>query len=92
LVSNVDSHNQQSFAFPNPATNFVSFNLPNELFNVDATVSIIDLSGKQVILEHIQKTKSGLHTLNVSELPNGIYFITLNSANKNYNSKLIINK
>jgi PKD repeat protein len=78
--------------FPNPATNFVSFNVPNELFNVDATVSIIDLSGKQVILEYIQKTKSGLHTLNVSELPNGIYFITLNSANKNYNSKLIINK
>jgi ABC-type enterochelin transport system permease subunit len=66
--------------------------VPNELFNVDATISVIDLSGKQVILEHIQKTKSGLHTLNVSELPNGIYFITLNSANKNYNSKLIINK
>jgi hypothetical protein len=78
--------------YPNPATNFVSFNLPNELFNSDATVSVIDLSGKQVITEHIQKTKSGLHTLNVSELPNGIYFITLNSANKNFNSKLIINK
>jgi PKD repeat protein len=86
------SPNSAISVYPNPATNFVSFNVPNELFNVDATISVIDLSGKQVILEHIQKTKSGLHTLNVSELPNGIYFITLNSANKNYNSKLIINK
>jgi PKD repeat protein len=86
------SPNSAITVYPNPATNFVSFNVPNELFNVDATISVIDLSGKQVISEHIQKTKSGLHTLNVSELPNGIYFITLNSANKNYNSKLIINK
>lgn len=90
----IDEHKSTNSAitvYPNPATNFVSFNLPSELFNVDAIVSIIDLSGKQVITEHIQKTKNGVHTLNVSELPNGIYFITLNSANKNYNSKLIIN-
>ncbi|MFN5628929.1 MAG: T9SS type A sorting domain-containing protein [Bacteroidota bacterium] len=91
----IDEHKSTNSAitvYPNPATNFVSFNLPSELFNVDAIVSIIDLSGKQVITELIQKTKNGVHTLNVSELPNGIYFITLNSANKNYNSKLIINK
>ena len=91
-IEEVKNTNSAIVTYPNPASSFVSFNLPLDLINTDVSISLIDLSGKQVLKENIQKIKNGIHSLNVAELPNGIYFLTLNTTTKNYNSKIIINK
>lgn len=76
-------------AYPNPATDVV-----NITFNAQSNstqLSIVDLTGKQVVNEQIN-VGEGLnqHQISVSNLTKGIYFLKLVSGNHSSTQKLII--
>lgn len=71
--------------YPNPATNFVTINLPNKVNN--AKVEIINLEGKVIFS---QSNITGYTTLNTESYSNGIYIVKVSSAELNEISKLTI--
>jgi hypothetical protein len=72
--------------YPNPATSkvFVQFSsLPEE----GATIYLMNVSGEQILIQEVQ---SHIETLNIENLPSGIYFIKAYFNNMYSNYKLLI--
>ena len=67
--------------FPNPANNVASLNLRIELNErTDATVTLLNVNGE--VLEQLKKEfSSGVNitTMNISNLPSGVYFVQFKS-------------
>ncbi len=65
-------------AYPNPASNMITFTFPN---SQNVTINVFDLSGKQIRNEMIDGS-TGSFNMNISELSSGIYFyqITVNNT------------
>lgn len=73
--------------FPNPATNVVAINLPEEIKS--ATLKVIDAQGKMV--KEINLNQS-VYTLDLSDLNNGLYQLVLISGAKSSTKALMVNK
>lgn len=72
-----DSYN----IFPNPANDFI------DLETVEITdISVFDAIGKLILKEKVIQNKT---RIDISDFPNGIYFIQLQSANKIVSKKFI---
>ena len=71
-------------AYPNPATDFIKVSLP-EVFN--ATASVYDLNGKEVLRKTIDNT--ALVKLDISGLLTGYYVIKLHNDYKHYTAKFV---
>nr|MBA3706417.1 T9SS type A sorting domain-containing protein [Bacteroidota bacterium] len=69
------------FFYPNPASQKLKFNLPEE-FNME----IYDNSGKKVLCGELKERGE----INIADLPEGIYLVRLKNANSSYKEKLII--
>ena len=68
--------------YPNPSTNFIVVDgLKNDNF-----IEVINLQGQVVKNLNVSNTKT---TLDVSELPKGIYFIRINSDEELYVTKFL---
>lgn len=68
--------------YPNPTYNDLTLNgidLENNIFN------IYDISGKIVKHGTIEKSKN----INISELPKGLYFLSIKKENKSYSEKFV---
>lgn len=75
--------------FPNPTSNQITLETTTLLEN--ATIQIIDMSGKLLFNEKLRELKS--FPIDCSNWSNGIYMITLSDAKSNlYSSKLIISR
>ncbi|HLC82497.1 MAG TPA: T9SS type A sorting domain-containing protein, partial [Bacteroidia bacterium] len=62
--------------YPNPASSFVSVDV--ELGDISSTEIIVtNILGEQLFIEKMAETKSLKKTIPVSNLVNGIYFITI---------------
>ena len=62
--------------YPNPASSFVSVDV--ELGDISSTEIIVtNILGEQLFIEKMAETKSLKKTIPVSNLANGIYFITI---------------
>lgn len=75
--------------YPNPTSDFVVVTFQaNEL---NTTMNLIDLTGKKVFSKNTSNL-SGLvqEKINISEIPSGIYLVTINSGNSIRTQKLII--
>lgn len=73
--------------FPNPATSEVTIALPKSL---NAEVRIFDLSGKLLVYQ-ADVAISGRHTIDVSSLATGTYFVRINTPDGSAVKKLLIN-
>ena len=71
--------------YPNPANSTVTINLQK---SVDADIRVFDILGKLVIYQ-ADVSISNEHTMDISELNNGIYFIRINSDKGAVTKKLI---
>lgn len=81
IVENENSNRMK--IYPNPATDKISVH-----FNIDkANIRIMDVSGK-VVINRREITKNS--EINVSELPEGIYFVVVKNSNLFMTDKLII--
>jgi hypothetical protein len=81
--------------FPNPYVVGSDLNLGFELEGEsEVKISLLDISGKEVIVLRQGKLTRGLHN-NIYQLPdlsNGIYFMRLEVEGKSWNKKLLVQK
>ncbi len=82
-----NSFNGKIEIYPNPASSEVVIRSP---FTVEGSVKVFDMTGKLLIYEH-NVTLENTHTLNVSSLPAGTYFIRLNTSEGMATKKLLKN-
>lgn len=76
-----ETNSIQLGVYPNPATNEITFQLPKANSFYDFTIT--DLTGKTVMK---QLNYSG-RSLDISQLPSGIYYLQIKTADNYYSSK-----
>jgi hypothetical protein len=74
--------------YPNPANGFLTVDLPGGV-NGETTYELFDVQGRKVISK---KSSSNLETLNVENLSDGIYMLTLLNGSDKTTKKVVINK
>ncbi len=62
--------------FSNPATDFISFSVPEK--NPNNTISVFDITGKQMIKPFV--SKSSRTDIHATELADGIYFLNIQNG------------
>ena len=73
--------------YPNPATSEITIALPKPM---NAEIRIFDVTGKLLVYQP-QALIERKHTMNVSALPPGVYFVRINSEDGTATKKLLIN-
>jgi hypothetical protein len=72
--------------YPNPATNHLNILLPDGIDELDHfQISLFNSFGQMVLQTTSMK-------IDLSALPNGLYFLNMNSEEGEYNKKVIINR
>jgi hypothetical protein len=73
--------------YPNPASNFVNFSIPN----AEGKLVITSITGQNVVNQNIE---NNVETVNTNHLQNGVYIYTIqdNAGNVVKTNKLVINK
>ncbi|MEL7001780.1 MAG: FG-GAP-like repeat-containing protein [Bacteroidota bacterium] len=66
--------------YPNPAQNELTINLASFENNNDLAVSIIDRSGRTLREVHSDQVNSGVLTLAINDLPDGLYLLKLQTS------------
>ena len=88
-VSKVTNENSIS-VFPNPVINYLNFHFKqNEAVNY--VVNLYDINGKEVLKANLQSQNQNSQ-LNISQLADGMYVLTIDSKETNYNQSIKIIK
>lgn len=82
-----DSTPQSLLLYPNPASDQVYINLPEEGREESYRAELYDASGRLALQQQVRDGQ-----LDVSGLPTGLYFIKLHGPNKVFHSKVLINR
>ncbi len=78
--------------FPNPAKDQLTVEVPMEA-DADVAVSIMDPAGKVAVQQHRTLSKGDNQMkLDVSHLPNGVYFVQVRNGEVSNTRKLVVNK
>ena len=78
--------------YPNPAKDQLTVEVPLEK-DADVAVSIMDVAGKVAVQQHHMMVKGDNRmTLDVSSLPNGVYFVQVRNGELAGTRKLVVNK
>jgi len=78
----------QVSVFPNPTTGKLTITLRN--ISDPVTISVSDIVGRKIMdSEH---SMNGRHDIDLSGEANGTYFLTISTANKSYQEKVIVMK
>jgi hypothetical protein len=83
-----DINNEEFEVFPNPTKNILYLK-SNSNANATTNISIVDVSGKMVLNENTSLQGKNLQTIDLSELPRGVYFLLLTRDNIRINKKVI---
>lgn len=75
-------------AWPNPATQNINVKFGSQ-YEGDATISITDVIGREIIGRNIHITAGMVLPVNVSALPAGMYFVSVRGSNFSAVSKFI---
>lgn len=79
--------------FPNPASNFITINLPEESAQQNTQVHIFDVKGALVYSQNLININNSKNiSLDVDFLNEGIYFIHLENGNWQHHQKMMISK
>jgi hypothetical protein len=66
--------------YPNPASDFLQFNVPVNYSSMQLILNVTDAAGRQVAA--VQKNYSGQMQFNISKLESGLYFYTVYSRDE----------
>jgi hypothetical protein len=81
-----EQHKQPLVLFPNPATDQLSIQLPDNFDNRETTILITDYTGREVL----RTTAAGKHfQLNIGSLSKGIYQISVTFGSQHVSSRLV---
>ncbi|MEQ9656529.1 PKD-like domain-containing protein, partial [Fulvivirga sp.] len=72
---------KQITVYPNPANGNVNFQL-QEIALDDYTWKIVDQRGVSIMLGELEFNTVGVHTVDVNHVPNGVYYVIIESAGK----------
>ena len=72
---------KQIVVYPNPANGNVNFQL-QEIALDDYTWKIVDQRGVSVMSGGLEFDALGVHTVDVNHVPNGVYYVIIESAGK----------
>lgn len=85
-VTKLQGPDEAIAVYPNPAKDVVYINSDVK----DASVSIIDMSGKEVYSGMLSNT--GNHAISLSTLSSGLYMVRVITADKVYSAKVVVQK
>ncbi|HTO14233.1 MAG TPA: T9SS type A sorting domain-containing protein [Edaphocola sp.] len=78
--------------FPNPSTDGI-FNLQYNLSEAtDLDIQIIDVTGRTLSTKSIKQAKSGISTINLDNVSNGLYIVKINTKRGFTSKKLMVSK
>lgn len=80
-VEGTDSQDQALRVFPVPATSMLSVSWPLFSEGADAHLTVCDIFGKPLMKKQVQ-LRQNQHTLEVGQLPVGVYFLILSDKGK----------
>ena len=83
ITSNETPNYEEGVLFPNPAKNQINLKLQKNV----TQITIFDVCGKEI--RNILPENPGLNTIDISDLPNGIYIISSQSDKDNKISRFI---
>ncbi|HXB12777.1 MAG TPA: T9SS type A sorting domain-containing protein, partial [Bacteroidia bacterium] len=89
LAINELTQNNAISVYPNPAGEEIYLRV-NGFMNEPANLQVSDITGRTLIQKDISKVYPLVPiSLNISELPAGIYFVSLRNSSQSYTSKLL---
>lgn len=74
--------------YPNPATDFISIELNEEMQERVEQIQIMDALGREILLQNV--SPASIHQFNISDYGKGIYFVSLLVEGNRFTQKLII--
>jgi hypothetical protein len=74
--------------FPNPVNKELYVNIPDNI-STDFNLTIVDIHGKLLLTE--TRTQEKLSTIDLSQLPAGVYFLMVSSGDLTYQAKIVKN-
>ncbi len=80
--------NEKVVVFSNPATDFISFSVPEK--NPSNTISVFDITGKQVVKSFV--SKSSRTDIPSADLSDGIYFLNIQNGENTRVKKIAIRR
>ncbi len=79
---------KQLSLFPNPSNNII--NIQGDWENENNRINLFDISGKLIFQKEINSYGNNINEeLNISDFPNGIYFIEIKSDTQTFKEKII---
>jgi hypothetical protein len=77
--------------YPNPTTDQINLVFNNSLSAREQVLTVTDVTGKEMLVQTLT-TASGLntHTLNLSQLPKGLYFVTLSADGVSAHQRVLV--
>jgi hypothetical protein len=81
LETGIESiNNTNNFSiYPNPANEILNISVAKDVDLTNAVVSLVEVSGRQVLNQRIQSTETAIH---INHLPNGIYLLNIRLNNE----------
>jgi hypothetical protein len=76
--------------YPNPTTGIININFSRELKN--ASLQVVNAEGKAVLIERAVNIPVGSKLIDLSQYQNGLYFITIQTAELKNTYKVLINR
>lgn len=89
-VKELDFHSE-FILYPNPSHGLINIFIPQNSFNKNVTIELVDVVGKSVYSQN-SSIQFGLIQLNLSSLEAGTYFVMLSDGNNRSVKKLIISQ
>lgn len=91
-VTSIDNNAKTSIAiYPNPSTGLLYIQFSESEENI--LLELFDVEGKKVLKQYLKEINSGqLQSLNIAELPNGIYQLRMSANSSTTNHRIILTK
>jgi hypothetical protein len=78
VITGIEESSASCKIFPNPTSTKINFTMTQDV----KSILIRDLAGRKVSLYEIFERTAETYSIDVSQLPQGIYFVELNGASK----------
>ena len=74
--------------FPNPAKQLIYLNIEREIYIKQ--IEIIDALGQRVKLISLENYVLGKHSVDINNLPSGMYFLILTTKSASYTNRFVL--
>ena len=84
-----NTFNNKIKIYPNPSIDIIHIEIP-DIGNKAVNIMVINTLGEVILNRNTKTAGSYSYLLNVSDLPKGIYFVSINIGNNKYLKKIIV--